>query len=222
MRKKVIMSWSSGKDSALALYKILQHKDYQVEYLMTTVTEGYDRISMHGVRIELLELQAEKIGIPLMKVVIPQQCSNEIYQEIMKKQLIEIQEMGINTFVFGDIYLEDVRSYREEQLKPMNFKAIFPRWGEKTSKLAKEFIDLNFKTIITCVDTLKLSGGFSGEEYTKDFIKSLPQEIDPCGENGEFHSFCFDGPIYSDSISINIGEKTLRDDRFMYTDILKN
>lgn len=220
MKKKVIMSWSGGKDSALALGRVLKDPRYEVVNLLTTVTEGYERISMHGVRIELLEEQALSIGIPLIKVYIPQQCSNEDYEQIMLSNLRDILNNGIDTFVFGDIFLEDIRAYRETQLEKLKMKAIFPLWKSSSIELANEFISQKFKTIITCVDTSQLNSSFSGEEYDANFLKKLPSKTDPCGENGEFHSFCFDGPIYKYPIKFEKGEKILRENRFMYCDLL--
>lgn len=220
MKKKVIMSWSGGKDSALALGKVIKDPRYEVVNLLTTVTEGYERISMHGVRIGLLEQQAVSIGIPLIKVYIPQQCSNEEYEQIMLSKLKVILNNGIDTFVFGDIFLEDIRAYRETQLEKLKMKALFPLWKSSSIELANEFISKKFKTIITCVDTLQLNASFSGEEFDANFIKKLPSGIDPCGENGEFHSFCFDGPIYKYPIKFKKGENVLRDDRYMYCDLL--
>lgn len=218
--KNVIMSWSGGKDSALALASILEDPTYKVISLFTTITEGYERISMHGVRIELLEEQALSIGIPLIKVYIPKECSNKDYEQIMLSQLKEVLKTGVDTFVFGDIYLEDIREYRECQLAKLKMKAIFPLWGRPTLELANEFINKKFKTIITCVDTSQLNKSFSGEFFDVNFIKKLPPKVDPCGENGEFHSFCFDGPIFNYPIKFKKGENVMRNSRFMYSDLL--
>lgn len=218
--KKVIMSWSGGKDSALALASILKDPTYKVISLFTTITEGYERISMHGVRIELLEEQALSIGIPLIKVYIPKECSNKDYEQIMLSQLKEVLKTGVDTFVFGDLFLEEIRAYRESQLAKLKMKAIFPLWGRPTLELANEFIHKKFKTIITCVDTFQLNKSFAGEIFDTNFLKKLPSKVDPCGENGEFHSFCFDGPIFNYPIKFKKGEKVLRNSRFMYCDLL--
>jgi len=221
MKTKVIFSWSGGKDSALALHKILNNNKYEVINLITTVTEGYNRISMHGVSIELLEEQVKSIGIPLYKIVIPQQCSNEDYNNSMQKAMDFFLKQDINTVVFGDIFLEEIRNYRIKQLSQVGMKAIFPLWGEKTSEISNEFIEKGFKTIISCVDTRVLDHSFSGRIYDKYFMNDLPSTCDPCGENGEFHSFVYDGPIFSTKISIETGIKTLQNEFFYYTDIVK-
>lgn len=221
MKTKVLMSWSGGKDSALALYYILKDSNYEIISLITTVTEGYDRISMHGVRNELLELQAKEIGLPLHKIIIPQKCSNEDYQSIMSVEMTHFKEIGINHVIFGDIYLEDIRQYREEQLSKLDMKAIFPLWGIDTKQISDTFIKEGFKTIISCVDTNAIDKKFSGRIYDNDLLNDLPESCDVCGENGEFHTFLFDGPIFKNKISIKTGRQTMREERFFYTDILR-
>ena len=172
MKTKVIFSWSGGKDSALALYKILNDDNYEVESLITTVTDGYDRISMHGIRIKLLEQQVKEIGLPLYKISIPQECSNEDYEKAMRNAMNHFLEKGINTVVFGDIFLEDVRNYRIKQLSQIGMKAIFPLWGAKTTDISREFIETGFKTIISCVDTRVINQSFSGRVYDKYFLNN--------------------------------------------------
>ena len=221
MKTKVIFSWSGGKDSALALQRILNDDNYEIISLITTVTEGYNRISMHGITIDLLEEQVKSIGLPLYKITIPQQCSNEDYKNSMQKTMDYFLKQGVKTVVFGDIFLEDVKNYRIKQLSQVGMEAIFPLWGNKTSKISNEFIDKGFKTIISCVDTRVIDQSFSGRIYDKNFLNDLPITCDPCGENGEFHSFVYDGPIFSFKISIKTGIKTLRDEYFYYTDIVK-
>jgi len=221
MKTKVIFSWSGGKDSALALQKILNNNKYEVISLITTVTEGYNRISMHGVSIELLEEQIKSIGLPLYKISIPQQCSDKDYNKSMQKAMDFFLKQDIKTVVFGDIFLEEIRNYRIKQLSQVGMKALFPLWGEKTSNISNEFLEKGFKTIISCVDTRILNQSFSGRIYDKSFLNELPSACDPCGENGEFHSFVYDGPIFSTKILIKTGIKTLRNEYFYYTDIVK-
>jgi uncharacterized protein (TIGR00290 family) len=217
---EVIFSWSGGKDSALALYKVMQGNGYRVGTLLTTVTEGYDRISMHGVRVELLTAQARSIGLPLIKVMIPQQASNESYEERMGAELTAQKARGIDTVVFADIFLEDLRRYREDRLAMIGMKAEFPLWKVPSMELAREFIALGFQTIITCVDTRVLDRKFCGRLFDAAFLSDLPPGVDPCGENGEFHSFAFAGPIFKTPIAFTKGESLLREGRFYFTDLV--
>lgn len=221
MKKKTIISWSSGKDSAFALYKVLQSEKYEVVGLLTTITAEYERISMHGVRKELLEIQAELIGLPLYIVEINPGCTDNDYRAVMKKQLEAFKQMGVDCIVFGDIFLSEIRSFREDNMKGTGIEAIFPLWKINTSELGREFIHSGFKSILTCVDTEKLDKSFVGKEYDHNFLRKLPIEVDPCGENGEFHSFVYDGPIFKHPINLCKGELVLRDNRFMYCDILR-
>ncbi len=220
MKEPVIFTWSGGKDSTLTLYELLQTHSYEVVSLITTVTQGYDRISMHGVRIDLLEQQAEAIGIPVDKIYISKTSSNEEYESKMKGILTYYKHRGINTVVFGDIFLEDLRKYREKNLAKVGMKGLFPIWKRNTSELANSFIELGFKSIITCVDTNVLDKGFSGRNYDKQLLSRLPSHIDPCGENGEFHSFAYDGPLFKEEIRFKKGECVLRDNRFFYCDLI--
>lgn len=225
IKKKVAVSFS-GKDSTLALHDLLHSDEFEVVLLIATVTEGFNRTSIHGVRVELLEAQAKSIGIPLRKIWIPENCSNQKYQEIMMQVNIELKEKGIENIAFGDLFLEDVRKYREEMLKPLEINPIFPLWGENTTNVLKRFLSLGYKTIITCVDLTRLSEEFSGKEINDQFINELPYGIDPCGENGEYHSFVFDGPIFKKPIQFHVGEKKLTADaysgetRFCFTDLV--
>lgn len=216
----VIVGWSGGKDSALALHQIEQQGKYSIHSLLTTVIEGYDRISMHGVRTELLEKQVQALGYPSTKVSIPQNCSNEIYEERMQQSLHPLMEQGVLTAAFGDLYLEDIRAYREAQTRRAGMKAVFPLWGLNTRELAHKFIEDGFRAVLVCVDTEQLDGAFVGREYNHSLLDELPQDVDPCGENGEFHTFVYDGPIFQNPIAIKQGESILRDNRFMYCDLL--
>lgn len=206
MKENIIFNWSGGKDSALCLYKILQTKQYEVMCLLTSISEEYQRISMHGVRVDLLDRQAESIGLPLIKMKIPEMPTMEIYEEVMTTTLTDLKAKGANASVFGDIFLEDLRKYRETKLSELNLKAIFPLWKIPTDKLIHEFIDLGFKTIITCVNEKYLDKSFAGRIIDSDFLKDLPDNVDPCGENGEFHTFTFDGPLFRKPISFDIGD----------------
>ncbi|WKL49014.1 diphthine--ammonia ligase [Flavobacterium pectinovorum] len=209
-QKKAIFNWSSGKDSALTLYKILQNPEYKIEYLLTSVNQQFQRISMHGVRVELLESQSKSIGIPLKILQIPEMPSMEVYENVMTETLTELKNEGITHSVFGDIFLEDLRKYREDQLARIGFEGVFPIWKIPTQNLIQEFITLGFKTIVVCVNERYLDKSFVGRIIDQDFINDLPDNVDVCGENGEFHTFTFDGPIFSEPINFEIGEIVYR------------
>lgn len=206
MKPKALFNWSSGKDSSLALYKILQEDRYEVSTLLTSINQEFQRISMHGVHVSLLEQQASALGIPLVKMELPKAPSMEEYQEIMSKTVTEIKAQGITYSIFGDIFLEDLRKYREEQLNTIGMKAVFPLWKQNTSDLIHEFLDLGFKTIVTCVNGTYLDKSFAGRVIDQQFLDDLPENVDPCGENGEFHTFTFDGPIFKNPVRFDIGE----------------
>ena len=210
MKPKAIFNWSSGKDSALALYKILQEEQYSIVGLLTSINTQYQRISMHGVRVALLEEQAKSIGLPLHKLEIPEMPTMEIYDEVMKLKMLELQSLGVAYSVFGDIFLEDLRKYREEKLAAAHIKGVFPLWKTDTKQLITEFLGLGFKTIVTCVNERYLDQSFVGRIIDEQFIKDLPETVDVCGENGEFHTFTFDGPIFSNPIAFEIGEIVYR------------
>lgn len=221
-RHKVIFTWSGGKDSAMALYELLGGGRLEVVALLTTITAQYDRISMHGVRRELLRKQAEAIGIPVREVCVSKNGSNEEYELRMAEALREFKNHGIEIVAFGDIFLEDLRSYREENLAKIGMKGLFPIWKRDTRTLAKSFIELGFKAIVVCVDTQKLSQGFAGMEFDSQFLQKLPEGVDPCGENGEFHTFVYDGPIFKKRVGFRIGERVLKDERFCFCDLLSD
>ena len=204
----------------MALYELKCVNTADIAALLTTVTEGYDRISMHGVRRRLLLEQAEALEYPLEEITIPQNCSNDIYENRMQTVLEKHRQRGVTAVAFGDLFLEGIRSYRENNLSRIGMQSIFPLWKKDTYELAREFIRLGFRAYITCVDTQVLDREFSGREYNEEFLKDLPKGIDPCGENGEFHSFVFDGPIFSRPVRVERGEKVLRDERFFYCDLL--
>lgn len=207
---KAIFNWSSGKDSALSLYKILQNPDYKIEYLLTSVNEQFQRISMHGVRVELLEAQAKSIDLPLKIMQIPEMPTMEVYETVMMQTLTELQKNGITHSVFGDIFLEDLRKYREDQLAKIGFEGVFPIWKIPSKELIDEFLQLGFKTIVVCVNERYLDKSFVGRIIDQEFINDLPENVDLCGENGEFHTFTFDGPIFSEPINFEIGEIVYR------------
>jgi uncharacterized protein (TIGR00290 family) len=204
----------------MALYELLKDSAYKVESLLTVVTKDYGRISMHGVREELLELQAASLDLPLEKVYITKKSDNKEYELRMKETLARYKERGVEGVVFGDIFLEDLKKYREERLREVGMQAVFPIWKRDTRELADKFIDLGFKAIITCVDSKVLDKKFAGRLFDKKFLSDLTAGIDPCGENGEFHSFVYDGPIFKDPIPCKPGEVVLRNERFYYCDIL--
>ncbi|WP_157505889.1 Dph6-related ATP pyrophosphatase [Flavobacterium chungangense] len=208
--KKALFNWSSGKDSALALYKILQNPDFKIECLLTSVNQQYQRISMHGVRVELLKDQAKSINLPLKIMQIPEMPTMEVYENVMTETLSELKKEGITHSVFGDIFLEDLRKYREDKLAQMGFEGVFPIWQIPTTDLIQEFIRLGFKTIVVCVNERYLDKSFVGRIIDQDFINDLPENVDVCGENGEFHTFTFDGPIFSETINFEIGETVYR------------
>jgi len=220
MGEKVVVAWSGGKDSALALYEILKTNRYEVLELLTTVTKDYDRISIHGVRRVLLEQQARSLGFPLEKMFVSKGVSDAEYESILLKSLNGPRTNGVFSVVFGDIFLEDVRKYREGILSKVGLKGIFPLWKRDTRQLARTFIDLGFKAVITCVDSKSLGKDFVGREFDRQFLADLPSNVDPCGENGEFHSFVYDGPIFSERIFFTKGEIVLRENRFYYCDLV--
>ncbi len=219
MKNKILFAWSGGKDSALALYKIRNDPKYEIAGLLTTLTEGYDRVTIHGVRRDLLERQAEYIGLPLEKVYIPKKATQEEYGSRMRHILLKYKALGIMGVVFGDIFLEDIKKYREENLAKIGMKAIFPLWKRDTTELAREFLGLGFRSMIACVDTTMLDKRFCGRRFDERFLSDLPPEVDPCGENGEFHSLVYDGPIFKEKIGHKTGSLCLREDRFYYCEL---
>ncbi|HAF29474.1 MAG TPA: ATP-binding protein [Bacteroidales bacterium] len=206
LKQKALFNWSGGKDSSLCLYHALNDERLDIQYLLTTINGKNKRVSMHGVSEDLLDEQAKSIGLPLRKIHLPEFPTMEEYDTIISKELELAKNQGINTSVFGDIFLEDLRAYREKQLAKKGFKAEFPLWKRDTKEIAKEFIDLGFKTIIVSVDSRYLDKSFAGRIFDESFLTDLPANVDPCGENGEFHSFAFDGPIFKNSIQFEKGE----------------
>ncbi|MGB9464860.1 MAG: diphthine--ammonia ligase [Candidatus Acidiferrum sp.] len=219
MREPILFCWSGGKDSAMALHTLIQRSDVRIAALLTTVTEGFERISMHGVRRELLERQAQSIGLPLHEVRIPPQCVNPIYEARMEEALRVHFENGVRSVAFGDIFLEDLRAYREKNLARIGMTALFPIWKRDTRELIRSFHANRFRAIAACVDSKVLDPTFAGRELDESFFRDLPPHADPCGENGEFHTFVFDGPIFHSPIHVRTGEIVNRDG-FIFCDLL--
>lgn len=208
-RIPVILSWSGGKDSSYTLHQLLNDERYEVKYLLSTINGTYKRLSMHGVREKLIEAQARSIGIPLLKVYV-YEASNAEYEKQMGDMLRKVKTEGISTVAFGDIFLEDLRVYREEKMKSIGMHCLFPIWKNDTTWLVNDFIAKGFKTYTCCINDGYLDESWCGRLIDENFIKELPSIVDPCGENGEFHSFCFEGPIYKMPITVITGEKTYK------------
>ena len=218
-RAPILFCWSGGKDSAMALHALLQQNDLRVAGLLTTVTEGFERISMHGVRRELLQRQAGSIGLPLREVRIPPQCVNPIYEACMEATMRAAFGQGIRKIAFGDIFLEDLREYREKNLAKIGMEAIFPIWKRDTRELTREFVRLGFHAKAVCIDPRILDRSFAGRELDESFFRDLPANADPCGENGEFHTFVYDGPIFNEPIRCRTAGVVERDS-FVFCDLL--
>ena len=217
--ERVIFCWSGGKDSAISLYEIQKSQRYEIVALLTTITKDYDRVSMHGVPRTLVEQQARSLGLPIHEVFISKSCSNEEYESKMREVLTKFKQNEVSSVVFGDIFLEEVRKYREDNLAELGMRGIFPIWGRDTAELTKSFIALGFQAVVICVDAKVLSRRFVGRILDKKFWAELPPNVDPSGENGEFHSFVFDGPIFKERVAYTLGELVLRDS-FYFCDLL--
>lgn len=212
------LSWSGGKDSALALWR-LREQGIEPEALITTVTDVYDRISMHGVRRELLAAQANSLGIPLVEVAIPPGCVNTVYEERMEQAFAAAPLADVQRVAFGDLFLEDIRAYREERLTASGRQGLFPLWGQDTAELAREFIAAGFEAYIACLDPRKMPASLAGRRYDESLLADLPAKVDPCGENGEFHTFVHAGPIFSERIACETGEVVEREG-FVFCDLI--
>ena len=208
--KKTFFNWSSGKDASLALFRLMQDNAFDVQRLLTTVNGYHNRVSMHGLRHSLLQAQASAIGIPLQVLELPEQPSMSEYDALMSKTLEGLKKEGFEAAAFGDIFLEDLRKYREEKLKAENLDVVFPLWKEDTHLLVRSMITLGFKMITVCVNGNLLDESFVGREVDASFLSDLPGNVDPCGENGEFHTFCYDGPVFKTPVAFETGEKVLR------------
>jgi len=214
----VFVSWSGGKDSCMALREVQRTSNIRIEALLTTITRDFDRISMHGVRRVLLEQQAASLGIPLHQIIISKGASNEEYETKMGEAFAEYRNRGIETVVFGDLFLEEIRAYRERLIARQKMSSLYPVWGRDTSQLIKDFIALGFKTVIVCVDPAKLDPSFVGRVIDEELLTQLPLHVDPCGEKGEFHTFVFDGPIFKNPVRFSFGEIVCRDS-FWFCDL---
>lgn len=227
--KKAVIAWSGGKDSAFSLYKVMQQGEYEVCYLVTTISERYRRVSMHGVREELIEQQALSIGIPLVKLILPEPCSMEQYAEIMNSHWARLKAEGIDYIIFGDIFLEDLKAFRDENLGGCGVTGVYPLWKQDSKDLIKAFIETGLKTTVVCTNEKYLSAAWCGRVIDEQFLKDLPSNVDVCGENGEFHTFVFDGPIFKQPVKFIKGETVHRnysnsneqwDTGFFYLDLL--
>jgi uncharacterized protein (TIGR00290 family) len=219
MPEKILFCWSGGKDSAMALHALRQAGRFEIAALLTTITDEYDRISMHGVRRELLARQAATIGAPLVEVRIPLACVNDVYEARMAEAFASPLLANVQTVAFGDLYLEDVRAYREARLIASGRRGLFPLWGCDTGALAREFIAAGFQAVIACLDPRTLDASFAGRAYDEQLLAELPASVDPCGENGEFHTFVHAGPIFAVPVVCEVGEIVQRDG-FIYCDLM--
>jgi uncharacterized protein (TIGR00290 family) len=217
--KRILLSWSSGKDSAWALHVLRQGSQYEVLGLLTTFNEEADRVAMHAVRRELVERQAAAAGLPLWRVPLPWPCSNEQYELLMAQTCAKAVAEGIEGIAFGDLFLEDVRAYREKQMKATGLEPIFPVWGMPTGELAREMVAAGVKAKLTCIDTTKLDRAFAGSEFDETLLSALPAEVDPCGERGEFHSFVYAGPMLNAELPVRAGQLIVRD-QFVFADVI--
>jgi uncharacterized protein (TIGR00290 family) len=210
----VLVAWSGGKDSMFALAELMRSGHFEIVALLTTVADGYDRISHHGVRRELLRRQTAALGLPLEEIVVSPVCTNAEYEEKLATALAPHRERGITTVVFGDIFLEDLRQYRDRHLAGCGMQGLYPLWKRDTPGLVREFLATGFRTVTACVDGRVLDRSFAGREIDEEFLADLPAGVDPCGENGEFHTFVFDGPLFREPVQFARGEIVERDTRF--------
>lgn len=217
-KTKAWMSWSSGKDSAWALYAAKRRDTVDIVALLTTLNGKFSRVAMHGVREDLLDAQAAALGLPLIKVPLPWPCPNEAYEQAMAQAMERARAEGITRMIFGDLFLEDIRKYREEKLAPTGIQPLFPIWGQDTRRLAREMVEAGLRAKLTCIDPKRLAGRFAGRTFDARLLDELPQNIDPCGENGEFHTFAFAGPMFRQTIPVQTGEVAERDG-FVYADV---
>ncbi|MBX5438955.1 MAG: diphthine--ammonia ligase [Thermoflavifilum sp.] len=204
--EKAFLNWSGGKDAMMAYFLLSQSARYQIRYLLTTFNTAYRRVSMHGVRESLMELQAQALGLPLKKIWLPEQASMEIYNRTMAQALQTLAQEEVYTAVFGDIFLQDLRQYREQQLAQVGMKTVFPLWQMDSRELLKQFVQAGFRAVVVCVNAQKLDISFAGRIIDHSFLQALPPDVDPCGENGEYHSFVFDGPLFRFPVAFQKGE----------------
>lgn len=220
MKERVVLSWSGGKDCTLALHALLQSERYEVAALLTTVTETYERVSIHGVRQALIAQQAAALGMRLHTMHIPRNASNETYEASFQSALQFFKAEGIRKVAFGDLYLEDIRAYRTRLLTTVGMEGLFPLWHQDTAELASSFITRGFQALVVCVDSQVLDRTFAGREFDQRLLAALPPGVDPCGENGEFHTFVYGGPPFQHPVGFRRGDVVLRDARFYYCDVL--
>lgn len=218
-RRRAVISWSSGKDAAWALHLVRQQGELEAVGLLSSINAEFQRVSMHGVRRELLELQAQAAGLPLLTVELPWPCSNEEYERRMAAACARLRADGVEVVVFGDIFLADVRQYRERQLAGTGLEPLFPLWGRSTHELVCEMLAAGLRARIACLDPARVGRNLAGAELTPDLLLSLPASVDPCGENGEFHTFVFDAPVYAHPLDVSAGEVVEREG-FVYADLL--
>jgi uncharacterized protein (TIGR00290 family) len=219
MPERAWMSWSSGKDSALALHRARRDPELDVVGMLCTVNADADRVAMHAVRRELLLAQGERLGLPILVVELPWPCPNVEYERLMAAAVAAADADGVTRMIFGDLFLADIRAYREQMLAPTPIEPLFPLWGEPTDQLASEMIDAGVRAVLTCVDPQQISGDFAGHAFDTELLAALPSTADPCGENGEFHTFVWDAPGFSSSIAVDLGEIVTRDG-FVFADLI--
>lgn len=219
--ENIALSWSGGKDSNLSLYKLISEGKYEPKYLLTSVTRDYGRVSIHGIRTDLIETQASRVSRDLDIAYISKNTSNDEYEAVMREKVIKYRMEGIKWVAFGDIFLQDIREYRESRMAREGMGCIFPLWGRNTGDLAEEFIKAGFRAILCSVDSRKLGEKFAGMEFDETLLENLPNNVDPCGENGEFHTFVYDGPTFSRSVLFKKGEIVLKDNMY-FLDLLKS
>lgn len=219
MKKKILLSWSSGKDSAWALHVLRRQNEYEIAGLLTTINAAFDRVAMHSTRRTLLEVQAAAADLPLVTIPLPWPCSNDEYESAMKRACEDAIDQGITAIAFGDLFLTDVREYRERQMNGTGLDPIFPIWNLPTAQTAREMVDSGMRAKLVCIDPRQLSPDFVGRDFDHSLLNDLPRSVDPCGENGEFHSFVYAGPMFKRDLEIAIGEKVERDG-FWFCDVL--
>jgi uncharacterized protein (TIGR00290 family) len=219
MKPKAIVSWSTGKDSAYALQRVREQGQLEVIGILMTLTAEFGRVSMHGVRESLLDAQARSVKLPCYKIPLPFPCPNAVYEQRVSEALELAKAHGVSHVIFGDLFLEDIRSYREAQLASLGLQGVFPLWKEDTSLLAREMVSNGVIAFLSCLDPTKLDSSFIGRCFDRQFLEQLPHGVDPCGENGEFHTFACSGPMFSESIPVSVGEKIERDG-FVFADLL--
>ncbi len=219
MKPKIVLSWSGGKDCAFALHKLRLEDHFEVIALLTTLNRKKNEVSMHGIPTALLQKQASALGMRLDLVQLPDSPANTEYESLMEKQIKSYKREGIKQVAFGDLFLEDIRQYRIKQMEKIRMQAVFPVWGKDTNRFAQTFIDGGFRAIVSCVDTTQLHPSFAGSEYNHAFLKDLPEKADPCGENGEFHTFVYDGPDFRQSVTFKKGKTVLRKNRFQHLEL---